>query len=508
MSKKTILITTPIYYPNGSLHIGHLFTTSLVWAIRNYKRLKGFDAVMLTGADEHGQKIFNTAIANKMLPQKFVDLQADNFKKLWELAKIDTDFFVRTSDFHHFKAVKRIFTDMFNKGYIYKGFYKGLYSISDEEFVTKTNAIEKDGKFYHPISDHELVEISDESYFFKLDKLKDFLIDEFLNLDHITSEAIIKEMKANFLSEGLEDLSVTRIKIDWGIPIVEDSQHIIYVWLDALFSYLTSLGFYSKDDSLFKKYWENATERINVVGKEITRFHCIYWPIFLKSLEVKIPTKIVTHGWIITPTGKMSKSKNNVVDPVTLIDKFSAELVKFFIVTKISIRKDSIFSEELLANAVNTELVNVFGNLISRSEKMSENNFTRTLAYKKVDELEKYYELIDSLETKFSKHADEFNFDLGYEEVLKLGNELNLIIDKYELWKLKADNELLEQILLLIFNGIYAMAAMYQILLPEKIATLAKNWNLKSFEFEKISKRDKFKKHIFRKNENLFTRLK
>ncbi|OYD26698.1 methionyl-tRNA synthetase [Mycoplasma testudineum] len=509
MNKKTYYITTPIYYPSGDLHLGHLFTTTQAWVMRNFKRSQGYDSIMVTGADEHGQKIYEKAIENKMEPQKYVDMQSQKFIDLWKLAQIDNDLFIRTSSEKHKLIIKKIFTSLFKKGFIYKGEYKGLYSISDEEFVTEANAKFENGKYYHPTSGHELTVLSEESYFFKLNTFYDWLVNEFLIDENVESKNVINELKANFLQTTVEDLSVTRIKIDWGIRIDEDPKHVIYVWLDALFNYITVLNYSEIDQSLYEKYWNNGTERVHIIGKEIARFHCIYWPIFLKSLDIKLPTKIVPHGWIITPTGKMSKSKNNVVDPVQLLKEFDPEEVKYFLVAKLNMFKDSVFSKELLINAINSDLANNFGNLISRTTKMIENNFDRPLLYKESESevINDVYKKAEIYYENFKKFMNSYESDEAYSQIILIAKELNNLIDSTEPWKLDKNDPLLEQILIALMNGIYIMALAYKNVMPNKIAMLEKQWNNIEIAERLISDKNKFSFFKITKGNILFKRL-
>ncbi|CAC13663.1 METHIONYL-TRNA SYNTHETASE (METHIONINE--TRNA LIGASE) (METRS) [Mycoplasmopsis pulmonis] len=507
--KKTIYITTPIYYPSGDLHLGHIYSTNIAWVLRNYKKIQGYETFFSTGSDEHGQKIFNKAQELKLETQDYVDRQANKFIDFWKKANIDYDFFARTTNKEHKEVVREIFHKLKEKNIIYLDKYVGLYSVSDEEFLTETQALKKDNKFFHPVSNHELIKIEEESYFFNLNLFIDW-IKEFLDQDIISSKAIVNELKSNFINKGLENLSVTRIKLDWGIKIDQSSKHVIYVWLDALFQYLTNLGYGSKNQSLYEKFWKNGDERVHVVGKEITRFHCIYWPIFLKSLNVKMPTKIISHGWIVTPEGKMSKSKGNVVDPVVLIEKYGSEVLKYFLIAKLSIKKDGVFSEELLVSAYNNDLVNTFSNLISRTVKMILNNYDRPLSFilsKDQEDLEIEKDIKNSFET-FCSFAEEYEFDKAFESTINLGKKLNLYIDKTRPWLLTKEDQKLEIVLNRLLNGIYAMAFELSIVMPQTSQKLAKALGFESFEKSKLEDFKKFDNIKIEKIENLFNRIK
>lgn len=507
--KKTIYITTPIYYPSGDLHLGHIYSTNIAWVLRNYKKIQGYETFFSTGSDEHGQKIFNKAQELKLETQDYVDRQANKFIDFWKKANIDYDFFARTTNKEHKEVVREIFHKLKEKNIIYLDKYVGLYSVSDEEFLTETQALKKDNKFFHPVSNHELIKIEEESYFFNLNLFIDW-IKEFLDQDIISSKAIVNELKSNFINKGLENLSVTRIKLDWGIKIDQSSKHVIYVWLDALFQYLTNLGYGSKNQSLYEKFWKNGDERVHVVGKEITRFHCIYWPIFLKSLNVKMPTKIISHGWIVTPEGKMSKSKGNVVDPVVLIEKYGSEVLKYFLIAKLSIKKDGVFSEELLVSAYNNDLVNTFSNLISRTVKMILNNYDRPLSFilsKDQEDLEIEKDIKNSFET-FCSFAEEYEFDKAFESTINLGKKLNLYIDKTRPWLLTKEDQKLEIVLNRLLNGIYAMAFELSTVMPQTSQKLAKALGFESFEKSKLEDFKKFDNIKIEKIENLFNRIK
>lgn len=510
-NKKTFYVTTPIYYPSGKLHIGHVYTTTLAWTLRNYKTLRGYDAKMLTGSDEHGQKIEAKAEENNLDPQSYVDMLSNQFKELWELLSIDYDYFSRTSSKNHMEAVSKQFTSLFNSGDIYKGKYKGLYSISDEEYLTKTQAEERNGKFFHPQSGHELVEISEESYFFKMSKYEKWwkeLIKN--NPDFIIPNKIVKELKNNFVDKGLTDLSVTRSTFKWGIPIKEDKKHVMYVWLDALNNYITALGYNSDYDSDFNKYWENGDEIVHIVGKEITRFHGIYWPIILKAANIKLPSKILSHGWIITPEGKMSKSKGNVVDPIELVNKFGAEVVKYFFASQIHMGQDGVFDEEILKNVYNSELANNYGNLVSRTIAMTLQNFDSPIAStkltKKID-----LDIINSIEVhveEYKKHFDEFQISKALYEIIQLGKKLNGYIDLTEPWKLKDQKDRLSVVLNNLLNGIYAMTTMLSVVMPKKANQVKNMLNQTNLELSKILDLTKFDKVLPIKGEVLFERIK
>ncbi len=509
-NKKTFYITTPIYYPSGKLHIGHAYTTTLAWTMRNYKTLRGYDAKMLTGADEHGQKIQEKALAANISEQQYVDKMTELFKSLWKKLEIDYNYYSRTTNPSHEQSVQKIFSELLADGVIYKGHYKGLYSIQDEEFLTITQAEEKDGEYYHPTSGHKLEEVQEESYFLKMSKFSDWLDKEFDKVNFVRPNKIVKELRENFLKKGLEDLSITRTSFTWGVPVSEDSKHVVYVWLDALTNYINTLGYHSQEDSDYQKYWVNGDEKVHLVGKEITRFHCIYWPIILKALNLPQPTTILSHGWIITPEGKMSKSKGNVIDPIELIDEFGAETLKYFFAAQISMGQDGVFDKEMLKNTYNSALANNYGNLLSRTIAMTLQSFDKPIKYTETNnELDKEIikEIIES-KKQYVKYFDNFEINKAFEVATKLSKSLNGYIDKTQPWTLKEDKERLEQVLNTLLNGIYAVTTYLSVVIPNKTALAAEQLQTKKLCLEEILNFKKFDETLVQKGEVLFQRIK
>jgi len=507
---KTFYVTTPIYYPSGKLHIGHVYTTTLAYTLANFKKLDGYDVKFLTGADEHGQKIELKAKENNISPKEYVDKVSDSFKDLWNKLEIYPDYFSRTTNKNHEEAVKKQFTKLLNQGIIYKGKYTGLYSVQDEEFLTQTQAEKKDGEWFHPVSGHKLEIVNEESYFLKISEFEDWIRDFLQNSDVVIPKKIINELINNFINKGLQDLSVTRTSFSWGIQISEEKTHVIYVWLDALNNYITALGYNSKDESDFNKYWVNGDEIVHIVGKEITRFHCIYWPIILKANEIRRPTKILSHGWIVTPEGKMSKSKGNVIDPNELIDEFGAEVLKYFFACHTNIDEDSTFDKEILKNAYNADLANNYGNLVSRTLAMTKQNFDTPLKYKEsILEVDKEIEqdIINALNL-YKEKFNNYDINKALQAAINLSKKLNKYIDVTMPWTLKDDKKRLEQLLLRLLNGIYAITTMLSVVMPKKTEEVADLIGLKELSLQKAKDFNKFDQVDIKESKVIFSRIK
>ncbi len=507
---KTFYVTTPIYYPSGKLHIGHVYTTTLAYTLANFKKLDGYDVKFLTGADEHGQKIELKAKENNISPKEYVDKVSDSFKDLWNKLEIYPDYFSRTTNKNHEEAVKKQFTKLLNQGIIYKGKYTGLYSVQDEEFLTQTQAEKKDGEWFHPVSGHKLEIVNEESYFLKISEFEDWIRDFLQNSDVVIPKKIINELINNFINKGLQDLSVTRTSFSWGIQISEEKTHVIYVWLDALNNYITALGYNSKDESDFNKYWVNGDEIVHIVGKEITRFHCIYWPIILKANEIRRPTKILSHGWIVTPEGKMSKSKGNVIDPNELIDEFGAEVLKYFFACHTNIDEDSTFDKEILKNAYNADLANNYGNLVSRTLAMTKQNFDTPLKYKEsIIEVDKEIEqdIINALNL-YKEKFNNYDINKALQAAINLSKKLNKYIDVTMPWTLKDDKKRLEQLLLRLLNGIYAITTMLSVVMPKKTEEVADLIGLKELSLQKAKDFNKFDQVDIKESKVIFSRIK
>ncbi|AUB32163.1 methionine--tRNA ligase [Spiroplasma floricola] len=440
--KKTFYVTTPIYYPSGNLHIGHAYTTTLADVVARYKKESGYKVFFLTGSDEHGQKIEQKAKENNLPPKKYVDQIVKNFIDLWKILDIDYDRFIRTTDEDHIFAVKEIFTDLLEKDLIYPSTYKGKYCISCEEFLTVE---QMDETFHHTICGKEAIDFEEETYMLRVSKFQKYL-QELFETNFLEPEPRKKEMLNNFINNDLEDLSVTRVSFNWGIQINENPKHVIYVWLDALSNYITALGFKSKNDDLLKKFWSKDTEILQIIGKEITRFHSIYWPVMLHSLGLKTPDKLLSHGWILSGDKKMSKSIGNVLDPIEIIKKYSSDALRFYIINNLPTDKDGSFTDELFVESFNNNLANNLGNLISRVSNMIIKYFDGQLP--KID-ISKHWLIKKGFETieEYKKLMDVYNMSEATQVVLRLGQECNKFIEDSKPWALEKEgktDELLE----------------------------------------------------------------
>ncbi|WP_352405094.1 methionine--tRNA ligase [Sporanaerobacter acetigenes] len=442
---KNYYITTPIYYPSDNLHIGHTYTTVAADTLKRYKKLMGYDVMLVTGSDEHGQKIQEKAKENGVSPKEYVDGIVKDIKELWAMLDISYDAFTRTTDIEHEKAVQKIFEKLYNKGDIYKSYYEGLYCTPCESFWTESQLV--DGKC--PDCGREVHKTKEEAYFFKLSKYRDDLIKLFEeNPEFLQPESRKNEMLNNFLNAGLEDLCVSRTTFDWGVKVPFDDKHVVYVWLDALLCYLTALGYGTEDDEKFKKYWPCD---VHLVGKEIVRFHTIIWPAVLMALDIELPKKVFGHGWILFENDKMSKSKGNVIYPEPIIELYGIDSFRYFLLREFSFGQDGSFSREKFLTRLNSDLANDLGNLVSRTVTMVEkyNYGLIPEALKSGEFDDELKELAINIPEKVEEHMDKLDFSGALEEIWKLIRRTNKYIDETTPWVLakEGDSERLNTVL-------------------------------------------------------------
>ena len=445
--KKPYYITTPIYYPSGNPHIGHCYTTVACDSIARYRRMQGYDVMFLTGTDEHGLKIEQKAAEKGVTPKEYVDEVVKTFKSLWNFMNIDYDRYIRTTDDYHIKTVQKIFKELYDKGYIYKGEYSGKYCTPCESFWTESQLV--DGKC--PECGREVTEAKEEAYFFKMSPFADRIEKLLTETDYLQPKTRATELVNNFIKPGLEDLCVSRTSFKWGIPVTFDDKHVVYVWIDALSNYISALGFYNDAYNDFDKFWPAD---VHMVAKDIMRFHAIIWPAMLMALDLPLPKHLAVHGWITFNGQKMSKSLGNVVDPFVLGKRYGADAIRYHILREMALGADSSFSNEIMINRINSDLANGFGNLVSRTVAMVEKYFGGTLPTER--EIGEFDDDLIATATALKSSVDDFidktQLNNALAEIFKVVSRANKYIDETAPWVIAKDETKKARLATVLYN--------------------------------------------------------
>lgn len=445
--KKPYYITTPIYYPSGNPHIGHCYTTVACDSIARYRRMQGYDVMFLTGTDEHGLKIEQKAAEKGVTPKEYVDEIVEHFKSLWSFMNVSYDRYIRTTDDYHIKTVQKIFKELYDKGYIYKGEYSGKYCTPCESFWTESQLV--DGKC--PDCGREVTEAKEEAYFFKMAPFADRIEKLLTETDYLQPKTRATELVNNFIKPGLEDLCVSRTSFKWGIPVTFDDKHVVYVWIDALSNYISALGFYNDAYNDFDKFWPAD---VHMVAKDIMRFHAIIWPAMLMALDLPLPKHLAVHGWITFNGQKMSKSLGNVVDPFVLGKRYGADAIRYHILREMALGADSSFSNEIMINRINSDLANGFGNLVSRTVAMVEKYFGGTLPTER--ESGEFDDDLIATATALKSSVDDFidktQLNNALAEIFKVVSRANKYIDETAPWVIAKDETKKARLATVLYN--------------------------------------------------------
>lgn len=505
MEKKNFYLTTPIYYPNSNLHLGHTYTTIVADVLKKYKQAQGYDVFLTTGTDEHGQKLQESAIKAGKEPLEYIDPIVDSAKELWKTLDIDFDAFVRSTDKIHEKNVSDIFTKLYEKGEIYKGSYKGMYCVPCEAFWTESQLVEGNKC---PDCGREVSQSEEETYFFRLSKYQDKLLKLYEeNPDFIQPESRKNEM-ISFINEGLTDLSVTRSSFDWGVRVPFDEKHIVYVWIDALSCYLTGVG-YGTDEEKFNKYWPCD---VHLIGKEIMRFHAIIWPSILMALDLPLPKKIFGHGWILFDDDKMSKSKGNIIYAEPIIERYGMDALRYFMLREFTFGQDGNFTYTKMLNRINSDLVNDLGNLVSRTVAMCEKYFGGIVpAQTELTDIDN--DLIETAVTTRDRVAelmDKLNFSMALEEIWKLVRRTNKYIDETTPWTLikEGQEDRLKTVIYNLLESIRIISGLIKPFMKETSSKINEQIGYSDYSYEDLTKFGLLKVGTkVCKGKNLFDRL-
>ena len=472
MEKKPFYITTPIYYPSGNPHIGHCYTTVACDSIARYRRMQGYDVMFLTGTDEHGLKIEQKAAEKGVTPKEYVDEVVKTFKKLWSYMNISYDRYIRTTDDYHIETVQKIFKALYDKGYIYKGEYKGKYCTPCESFWTESQ-LDENGCC--PECHREVTEAKEEAYFFKMSPFAERIEKLLTETDYLQPKTRATELVNNFIKPGLEDLCVSRTTFKWGIPVTFDDKHVVYVWIDALSNYISALGFWNEQYNDFDKFWPAD---VHMVAKDIMRFHAIIWPAMLMALDLPLPKHLAVHGWITFNGQKMSKSLGNVVDPFILGERYGADAIRYHILREMALGADSSFSNEIMINRINSDLANGLGNLVSRTVAMADKYFGGTLpADREAGDFDA--ELIaeaKGLVAKVDEFMDKTQINNALAEIFKVVSRANKYIDETAPWVLGKDESKKARLATVLYNLLETIRIVSTLLSNFMPTTMPKVW--------------------------------
>ena len=472
MEKKPFYITTPIYYPSGNPHIGHCYTTVACDSIARYRRMQGYDVMFLTGTDEHGLKIEQKAAEKGVTPKEYVDDVVKTFKKLWSYMNISYDRYIRTTDDYHIETVQKIFKALYDKGYIYKGEYKGKYCTPCESFWTESQ-LDENGCC--PECHREVTEAKEEAYFFKMSPFAERIEKLLTETDYLQPKTRATELVNNFIKPGLEDLCVSRTTFKWGIPVTFDDKHVVYVWIDALSNYISALGFWNEQYNDFDKFWPAD---VHMVAKDIMRFHAIIWPAMLMALDLPLPKHLAVHGWITFNGQKMSKSLGNVVDPFILGERYGADAIRYHILREMALGADSSFSNEIMINRINSDLANGLGNLVSRTVAMADKYFGGTLpADREAGDFDA--ELIaeaKGLVAKVDEFMDKTQINNALAEIFKVVSRANKYIDETTPWVLGKDESKKARLATVLYNLLETIRIVSTLLSNFMPTTMPKVW--------------------------------